>query len=313
LINLAKNGNKEQRKAAKAELARRGYDYQDRAIGGGVLTWGTTDSEGHITTEATEKNVAEAIQAYSSVNGTNRQAIKEWLENLGYTYDLSTGTWTRARPSLRIEGKYASSSGAYRAAAYPLSFSSEHYQWIEKDFKEGKAGWYQLSDSDGKYHWKGNIDDHLTQYGDDLSSWALEHRGDVIVGWDGEKEFALVKGNSLYAVTPAAHGSLGLPGGPALINEMGTEAVVTPYGTVTSLPSGTGVVPADITRNLWALGEVAPGISRFLEPLAKGGDSVIGDSFNVQSMIVNMNPDGTFDMDDFVRELKSAVALRRNS
>lgn len=39
--------------------------------------------------------------------------------------------------------------------------------------------------------------------------------------------------------------------GPALLNEEGVEAIVTPAGTITTLPSHTGIVPADITRNLW--------------------------------------------------------------
>ena len=37
---------------------------------------------------------------------------------------------------------------------------------------------------------------------------------------------------------------------PSLINERGTEAIITPSGTITALPTHTGIVPADITRNL---------------------------------------------------------------
>lgn len=54
-----------------------------------------------------------------------------------------------------------------------------------------------------------------------------------------------------------SNGTLSVPEGLFLINELGTEAVITPGGTLTALPSKTGIVPADITRNVWALGEVA--------------------------------------------------------
>jgi hypothetical protein len=50
-----------------------------------------------------------------------------------------------------------------------------------------------------------------------------------------------------------------------MINEPwagGTEAIVTPNGTITALPSHTGIVPADLTRNLYKLGEVAPNLIR---------------------------------------------------
>lgn len=55
-----------------------------------------------------------------------------------------------------------------------------------------------------------------------------------------------------------AQGSQNFAGGKTLINELGTEAIITPSGTVTALPAKTGIVPADITKNLWSLGEVAP-------------------------------------------------------
>jgi hypothetical protein len=60
-----------------------------------------------------------------------------------------------------------------------------------------------------------------------------------------------------------AEGTLDAPGGLSMVNEPwagGTEAIVTPHGTITALPSHTGIVPADLTRNLYKLGAVAPNL-----------------------------------------------------
>ena len=125
-------------------------------------------------------------------------------------------------------------------------------------------------------------------------------------------------GTGIYKVQKAATGSLGLKGGMSLINELGTEALVTPGGTITSLPSATGVVPADITKNLWALGEVAP---MFAKAMKTGfsdiqgfgtQDKSVDESFNVGTVNMTVNADNTFDVDKWVNELKVKTALSRN-
>lgn len=118
-----------------------------------------------------------------------------------------------------------------------------------------------------------------------------------------------------------AKGTLSKKGsGVSLVNELGTEAIVTPSGTVTALPSGTGVVPADITRNLWELGELAPGIMRALQmPILSGGIGnsalapVYDDSLSVNNINMVVNADGSFDADRFVQSLRDRVALTRNN
>lgn len=125
-------------------------------------------------------------------------------------------------------------------------------------------------------------------------------------------------GTGIYKVQKAAKGSLGLKGGMSLINELGTEALVTPGGTITSLPSATGVVPADITKNLWTLGEVAP---MFAKAMKTGfsdiqgfgtQDKSVDESFNVGTVNMTVNADNTFDVDKWVNELKVKTALSRN-
>lgn len=104
-----------------------------------------------------------------------------------------------------------------------------------------------LSYSEIKDNYK-NLDSFLQQppFGDRKAvflragtDWGLFLRGD-----------AAPNGTGIYGIEAAARGSLGLKGGLSLVNELGTEAIVTPNGTITSLPSTTGVVPAEVTKSL---------------------------------------------------------------
>lgn len=122
----------------------------------------------------------------------------------------------------------------------------------------------------------------------------------------------------IYAgIDTNASGTLNLV--PSLVNELGTEAIITPAGTLTALPSHTGIVPADITKNLWALGEVAPsllrlmggpaGAPRLLANTLGGAD----ESININNLQMEVNADETFDVNAFVTEIKQRVALTRHT
>lgn len=117
-----------------------------------------------------------------------------------------------------------------------------------------------------------------------------------------------------------ATGTLSAPGGLSMVNDdpqYGLEGIITPQGTLTALPSKSGVVPADMTRNVWQLGEVAPNLikqlvdinGKFNSPLGFGTD----ESFNVDHLDIHMVAQPGFSMDDFVRELKAARDLTRHS
>lgn len=131
-------------------------------------------------------------------------------------------------------------------------------------------------------------------------------------GWDSQK--GTWKGNK-YAI-----GTLSAPGGISMVNDdpqYGLEGIITPQGTLTALPSKSGVVPADMTRNVWQLGEVAPNLvkqlvdinGKFNSPLGFGTD----ESFNVDHLDVHMVAQPGFDMDDFVRQLRAARDLSKHS
>lgn len=134
----------------------------------------------------------------------------------------------------------------------------------------------------------------------------------ALEGWDSQK--GTWKGNK-YAI-----GTLSAPGGISMVNDdpqYGLEGIVTPQGTLTALPSKSGVVPADMTRNVWQLGEVAPNLikqlvdinGKFNSPLGFGTD----ESFNVDHLDVHMVAQPGFDMDDFVRQLRAARDLSKHS
>jgi len=103
-----------------------------------------------------------------------------------------------------------------------------------------------------------------------------------------------------------------------LINERGTEAIITPRGTITALPSHSGIIPADITKNLWALGEVAPEIlrmTRFVDTPDFNSSGLLGgvdESLNVNNLVMNVNADKTFDAEKFVNSLRTYAALTKN-
>lgn len=147
-----------------------------------------------------------------------------------------------------------------------------------------------------------------------------EHKDEVLAreGFrvnDGE----LVRAGDTYK-NGYATGTLSAPGGLSLVNDdphYGLEGIITPQGTLTALPSKSGVVPADMTRNVWQLGEVAPNLikqlvdinGKFNSPLGFGTD----ESFNVDHLDVHMVAQPGFDMDDFVRQLRAARDLSKHS
>ena len=141
--------------------------------------------------------------------------------------------------------------------------------------------------------------------------------------WD----YAYVQsGNNVNKKMPSTYtknyatGTLSVPGGLSFVNDdpqYGLEGIITPQGTLTALPSKSGVVPADMTRNVWQLGEVAPNLikqlvdinGKFNSPLGFGTD----ESFNVDHLDVHMVAQPGFDMDDFVRQLRAARDLSKHS
>ena len=174
-----------------------------------------------------------------------------------------------------------------------------------------KSGWLEIDNPEGDISVKDTDDIKNKLRGRFLYNDATQKY--YYVGRDGVVYDAKV-------VSSHATGTLSAPGGLSVVNDdpqYGLEGIITPQGTLTALPSKSGVVPADMTRNVWQLGEVAPNLvkqlvdinGKFNSPLGFGTD----ESFNVDHLDVHMVAQPGFDMDDFVRQLRAARDLSKHS
>ena len=108
---------------------------------------------------------------------------------------------------------------------------------------------------------------------------------------------------------------------PLLMNEEGSEAIVTPSGTITALPAHSGIVPADVTSNLWNLGNYAPDLLRALQRQTLLGmgisgtaaDNSVDNSVSINTVQMTVDADSGFNVDSFVQQLQQVAALTRNN
>lgn len=125
------------------------------------------------------------------------------------------------------------------------------------------------------------------------------------------KDYVNILSGSSYA-----SGTLSAPGGRSLINENGLESIITPSGTITSLPAKSGIIPADLTRNLWALGEVAPNLIARLggnSLQTNNSNSSTDNSINIQNLDATFNTQSDFDGRRFLTDLRNQVILTANN
>lgn len=136
--------------------------------------------------------------------------------------------------------------------------------------------------------------------------------GKVFSGNKGLKALKKIADN----YNPFASGTVSAPGGLSLINENGLESIITPSGTITSLPAKSGIVPADLTRNLWALGEVAPNLIARLggnSLQTNNSNSSTDNSINIQNLDATFNTQSDFDGRRFLTDLRNQVILTANN
>lgn len=118
-------------------------------------------------------------------------------------------------------------------------------------------------------------------------------------------------------ISSNATGSYDYSGGKTYVNELGTEAIVTPQGTLTSLPSHSGIVPADLTKNLFSLGEIAPNLIATLRNqmpnVSKSNSTNNDNSTNIGTVYATFNADSGFDMNKFMIDLRSAAGNTRHN
>lgn len=155
----------------------------------------------------------------------------------------------------------------------------------------------------------------------------------IVMNSDWDDAYAWVKNGQLYWVADAngnikkdgtwhknwATGTTSAPKGLSLINELGTEAVITPGGTLTALPSKTGIVPADITRNVWALGEVAPTLVAQLGSLSQKalsgnvGNTTYEEGQYFDNFTMNVYPAKGDDLSKILEQARAQMRLTRHN
>lgn len=168
----------------------------------------------------------------------------------------------------------------------------------------------ELNEAYGQAPAKGDIFSHKGKY--------YVYRGDE--WWEVLNDKGGTKFYEYMTGTPSnASGTTSFPGGQTLINELGTEAVITPGGTLTALPSKTGIVPADITRNVWTLGEVAPTLIARLssltqKPLAgNGANTTYEEGQYIDNLTMNVYPAKGDDFNKILEQARAQVRLTRRN
>lgn len=175
----------------------------------------------------------------------------------------------------------------------------KYYNWedlpndvLVVNTKNGNKIWYK---NNGKLYTVG-----------DLSGRPFDSSGKDINEWAGA-----------YSFESHATGSYDYSGGKTYVNELGTEAIVTPQGTLTSLPSHSGIVPADLTKNLFALGKIAPNLIATLRNqmpnVSKSNSTSNDNSTNIGTVYATFNADSGFDMNRFMIDLRSAAGNTRHN
>lgn len=190
---------------------------------------------------------------------------------------------------------YDSSSGTWASAKKSLS-----------DYNEGKSESEKISASKNNF--------------DTLPPWTIVGNSDY-----ADKFFIITdqkaihklykKGESAWATGTYDSGDSGY----SKINELGTEGIVTPEGTFTALPSHTGIVPADITKNVWKLGEVAPTLIERLGSLKPNGlvpangNTTNNDGMFIDQLNMTVYPTKDYDMEKFLSEAKAKARITRHN
>lgn len=170
-----------------------------------------------------------------------------------------------------------------------------------------------------------NIMKEMDNYDILINDWASDVWKDRAIYKESEDVFRWVNsdnGNigpgtkSNWGARTFASGTLSAPGGRSLINENGLESIITPSGTITSLPAKSGIIPADLTRNLWALGEVAPNLIARLGSNSlqtNNSNSSTDNSINIQNLDATFNTQSDFDGRRFLTDLRNQVILTANN
>lgn len=222
---------------------------------------------------------------------------------------LNGGKWARVDTAFGISDNNDLDNSKYAGLFFLERTGTDQLFW------NSGSGMYKASVKEEDYEKAQGVDDRsggVAPDQNDQFGTAIEQEGYDL---ERTKKWLALEGFGAYAT-----GTLSTAGGLSLVNDdpqYGLEGIITPQGTLTALPSKSGVVPADLTRNVWQLGEVAPNLIKQLVDINGKFSHTTGfgtdESFNVEHLDVHMVAQPGFDMDDFVRQLQAARNLTRHS
>lgn len=285
--------------------------------------------------ESNEEAIAEAQKNLESLNIERQQEgiqaqidalqlQKDILEALPNQAELeqTKKIWELWAADKNVDGSLASVSesvsmmaDAYSNATTTMNMAAKTLDWFGKPNK---------TDNDG------NLSSERTGMTADLTKDEIKAQNASLGNLD-ENVFGIAeklgvenavepkKSGESKSADKNAGGTKAFKGGKTFINELGTEAVITPGGTLTALPSKTGIVPADITRNVWALGEVAPTLVARLSSLnqkafaGNAGNTTYEEGQYIDNLTMNVYPTKDYDMDKLLSEARSKARLTRHS
>ena len=272
------------------------------------VNWGDLDSYGHNTNDFKEWVAGDLTSRWADKNTDFAIWSKEHMEPESIKHYVSKTTLTKL--------KNQKFKDAFDVLKYIINNADSHTDQLwnnNGDFEIILGG---TANDDEFILYKGNKNNLSSSSVTQIPLKILNDAADKGSSWKNDTNIL----NNLNSVTGHKSGIINVSNAEiAKINELGTEAIITPSGVVTALPSHSGVVPADITKNLWALGEVAPAILRLIGPsltpdhIGKNStDNIVDESFNVSTINMNVTADDTFDAEAFVESIKDRVNLTKN-
>lgn len=264
--------------------------------------------------------------------GANDQFDDKW-QSVGKGYTEKTGG---AYSLYKSEDERGISATGYMYEESPEATGKDFYTHMvgENRSKKDKyiVGHYDTDEKTWKFYYPSSDDidtikEKMDPYDILINDWYSIFYRDRAVFMDKNRKFRWldVDSNSglgwADAFNPSssdkyASGTLSSLGGRSLINENGLESIITPQGTITSLPAKSGVVPADLTRNLWALGEVAPNLISRLSGSSlqsTSTSSATDNSTNIGTLNATFNTSKDFDAGQFLTDLRSEIRLTKNN
>lgn len=265
------------------------------------------------------------IHATFTQNPWGEDKYKWWYEDKARTWILPypyTGSWeqmSKVGPS--VDSPQAllsllSNYGDYTVVASMAGGDEFAYLYNGMLYKiTDSRGWDKFSGDGGGYR------NYVDNVGDE-NNWVIHNTKNQ--EWVNSGEFTQIavdeNGNVISQVVGKnASGTKSFRGGLSYVNEAGLEGIITPQGTLTALPSKTGIVPADLTSNLYHLAEVAPNLIKTLDsvsiryPESGSTTNTTDNSTNVQNLYASFQATEDFDFDKFLVDVRGVINNTRHT